>query len=96
MDVGEPSVSTPSIQPSFSIIIVLYPYKNQFPPQENMRSFDMENVAMTRKGSQYLTLEVPGLAEKRPSLIPGDYVTAMFAHGSVGTTTISYQVRKGC
>lgn len=42
--------------------------------EEDMRSYDMERVTMRRKGTQFLTLEVPGLAEKRPSLVHGDYI----------------------
>ena len=34
----------------------------------------MEGVNMRRKGSRFLALEVPGLAERRPSLMHGDHV----------------------
>ena len=39
-----------------------------------MRCHNMECVNMRRKGSQFLALEVPGLAERRPSLVNGDHV----------------------
>lgn len=41
-----------------------------------MRSYDMEGVPLRKRGQQYLSLEVPGLAERRPSLVQGDYVFA--------------------
>ncbi|XP_030456741.1 probable RNA helicase SDE3 [Syzygium oleosum] len=47
--------------------------------EDDMRSFDMENVTMRRKGTQYLTLEVPGLAERRPSLVHGDFIFVKLA-----------------
>ncbi|XP_030543378.1 probable RNA helicase SDE3 [Rhodamnia argentea] len=47
--------------------------------EDDVRSFDMENVTMRRKGTQYLTLEVPGLAERRPSLVHGDYIFVKLA-----------------
>ncbi|KAI4368363.1 hypothetical protein MLD38_016929 [Melastoma candidum] len=66
-------------------------YMEEIQLEENMRSFDMEKVGMKRKGLEYLTLEVPGLAERRPSLVHGDYVTASFAPESVVKTSKSYQ-----
>lgn len=44
--------------------------------EEDMRDFDMESVTMTSKGFQFLCLSVPGLAERRPSLVYGDCVFA--------------------
>jgi hypothetical protein len=38
-----------------------------------MRSYGMEGVSIRRRGS-FWSLEVPGLAEQRPSLVPGDYI----------------------
>ncbi|KAF5738652.1 RNA helicase SDE3 family protein [Tripterygium wilfordii] len=46
--------------------------------EEDMRSHNMESVAMRKKGP-FLTLEVPGLAEKRPSLVHGDFIFAKLA-----------------
>ncbi|KAK3190088.1 hypothetical protein Dsin_029649 [Dipteronia sinensis] len=46
--------------------------------EEDMRAYDMENVPMRRKG-QFLSLVVPGLAERRPSLVHGDYIFAKLA-----------------
>ena len=40
-----------------------------------MRSYEMSGVVFTPAGG-YLALEVPGLAEKRPSLMLGDSVVA--------------------
>lgn len=42
--------------------------------EDEMRMHDMENVTMRRVGSHLLALEVPGLAEKRPSLVSGDCI----------------------
>ena len=53
-----------------------------------MRSYDMERVSMRRRGNDYLSLEVPGLAEKRPSLVHGDYIIARHA----GSDARPYQV----
>ncbi|KAI3837635.1 hypothetical protein MKX03_029760 [Papaver bracteatum] len=44
--------------------------------EEDIRSYDMECVTMRKKAYQFLALEVPGLAERRPSLVNGDYVFA--------------------
>lgn len=52
----------------------------------------MGRVTMTRKGSQFLTLAVPGLAEKRPSLVHGDYILAKLAFEDGGDATRPYQV----
>ncbi|BAF10951.1 probable RNA helicase SDE3 [Oryza sativa Japonica Group] len=42
--------------------------------EEEMRSYDMERILMRRRGLEFLSLEVPGLAEKRPSLVHGDFI----------------------
>ncbi|XP_060215556.1 probable RNA helicase SDE3 [Lycium barbarum] len=47
--------------------------------EEDMRDYDMESVTMKRKGPQFLSLDVPGLAERRPSLVYGDYIFAKLA-----------------
>lgn len=52
-----------------------------------MRSYDMEGVLMKRRGRN-LSLKVPGLVEKRPSLVQGDYIFARHA----GSDTQPYQV----
>lgn len=59
--------------------------------QEDMRDYDMERVTMQSKGFQFLCLNVPGLAERRPSLVYRDYV---FAKPSLGDATKAavYQV----
>lgn len=53
----------------------------------------MESVNMKSKGSHFLTLEVPGLAEKRPSLVYGDFIFAKLASGDANDTSPPYQVR---
>ncbi|KAI5587494.1 hypothetical protein BDE02_05G036400 [Populus trichocarpa] len=54
----------------FSILVVM----EELHLEEEMRCHNMECVNMRRKGSQFLALEVPGLAERRPSLVNGDHV----------------------
>lgn len=44
-----------------------------------MRTYDMECVTMKGKRNQFLSLEVPGLAEKRPSLVNGDSIFVKLA-----------------
>lgn len=44
-----------------------------------MRAYDMEHVAMKSKRNNLLSLEVPGLAERRPSLVNGDYIFVKLA-----------------
>lgn len=51
----------------------------------------MECVSFRRKGNQFLSLEVPGLAERRPSLVLGDAIFAKLA-SDCGTTSPPYQV----
>lgn len=57
-----------------------------------MRTHDIEGVAMRRKGAHLLALEVPGLAERRPSLVQGDYVFAKFVSWNADDTTPASQV----
>lgn len=52
----------------------------------------MEHVSMKSKGSRFLTLEVPGLAEKRPSLVYGDSIFARLASDDEYDTSRTYQV----
>ncbi|KAF2298530.1 hypothetical protein GH714_023978 [Hevea brasiliensis] len=59
--------------------------------EKEMRCHDMEFIGMRRKGAQLLALEVPGLAERRPSLVHGDYVFVKLASSTTANT-----VHKGC
>uniref|UniRef100_A0A0D9VPT7 RNA helicase n=1 Tax=Leersia perrieri TaxID=77586 RepID=A0A0D9VPT7_9ORYZ len=56
--------------------------------EEEMRSYDMDHVLMRRRGNEYLSLVVPGLAEKRPSLVHGDSIFARHT----GSDARPYQV----
>ncbi|GAY54155.1 putative RNA helicase SDE3 [Citrus sinensis] len=47
--------------------------------EEDMRCHSMECVTMRRKGTHLLALDVPGLAERRPSLVHGDFVFVKLA-----------------
>jgi len=51
----------------------------------------MQSVTMKRKGLQFLSLDVPGLAERRPSLVYGDFIFARIASADASETT-PYQV----
>lgn len=60
--------------------------------QEDMRTYDMEHVTFKKRGSQFLSLVVPGLAERRPSLVYGDYIFAKFASEYEDDESLPYQV----
>jgi hypothetical protein len=60
--------------------------------QKYMRSYDMECVAMRKRGNQFLSLEVPGLAERRPSLVQGDFILAKLASEYGNDASCKYQV----
>ncbi|KAK4434783.1 putative RNA helicase SDE3 [Sesamum alatum] len=47
--------------------------------EEYMRAYNMECVTMKSNQKQFLSLEVPGLAEKRPSLVNWDYIFVKLA-----------------
>jgi len=59
----------------FSALIVM----EELNLEEEMRTYDMEGVLMRRRGMNFLSLEVPGLAERRPSLVQGDFIVARYA-----------------
>ncbi|PKI44671.1 hypothetical protein CRG98_035026 [Punica granatum] len=61
----------------FSALIIL----EELHLEEEMKKHNMENVALSTKGARFLALEVPGLAEKRPSLVLGDFVFAKIVGG---------------
>lgn len=52
-------------------------YLEEIAQIEDMQRFNMSSATMHRSG-EYLTLNVPGLSEKRPSLIIGDRVIVSF------------------
>ncbi|KAL2942118.1 putative RNA helicase SDE3 [Bienertia sinuspersici] len=60
--------------------------------EEDIKAYDMENVTLRRKGYQFLTLEVLGLAERRPSLVHGDSVYARLS----STEAADSSVYEGC
>lgn len=60
--------------------------------QEDMRSYDMECITMRKRANQFLSMEVPGLAERRPSLVHGDYIFAKLASEKDDPTIPAYQV----
>lgn len=51
----------------------------------DVRSYDMKDVTLsTNRARRYLNLEVPGLAEARPSVLRGDALYVSRADGSEG------------
>lgn len=59
--------------------------------EQEMMAYDMECVTMKKRGHQFLSLEVPGLAERRPSLVYGDYIFAQLAIDSPDDDNPPYQ-----
>lgn len=58
--------------------------------EENMGGYDMERICLGKKG-KFLTLEVPGLAERRPSLVNGDSIFVKLATEDANYATRTYQ-----
>ncbi|KEH37929.1 RNA helicase SDE3-like protein [Medicago truncatula] len=56
-----------------------------------MSTYDMEYITMRRRGNNFLSLEVPGLAERRPSLVHGDSIFARLASEQDEGATRVYQ-----
>ena len=52
----------------------------------------MECITMRKRPSQFLSMEVPGLAERRPSLVHGDFIFAKLASEHDKNATPVYQV----
>ncbi|KAF5466114.1 hypothetical protein F2P56_016069 [Juglans regia] len=59
--------------------------------EEDMRSYGMEHVALRKRGKQFLSLVVPGLAERRPSLVQGDHIFVKLSSEYGNDTTPTYQ-----
>ncbi|KAI0824891.1 P-loop containing nucleoside triphosphate hydrolase protein [Trametes gibbosa] len=69
-------------------------WTEEFRLVEDLRMYDIEDARFTKEGGLY-TLPVPGLAEKRPSVVPGDVVLVQ-VNGTGGRTYRGYihQVRR--
>jgi len=52
----------------------------------------MECISMRKRANQFVTLEVPGLAERRPSLVHGDFIFVKLTSERDNNTTPVYQV----
>ncbi|TKY71145.1 RNA helicase SDE3 [Spatholobus suberectus] len=59
--------------------------------EEDMRTYDMECISMRKRTNHFLTLVVPGLAERRPSLVHGDYIFVKLTSERDNNTTPVYQ-----
>lgn len=57
-----------------------------------MQGYNMERIYFRKKG-KFLTLEVPGLAERRPSLVKGDEIYVKLAAEDSNEANRIYQVR---
>ncbi|KAH0750857.1 hypothetical protein KY290_030089 [Solanum tuberosum] len=89
VDVGFVGGSRP-MRDSYSIFrhkLLSYP----IPRDEDMRDYDMESVTMKRRGPHFLSLHVPGLAERRPSLVDGDHIFAKLATTYASEIITPYQ-----
>lgn len=53
-----------------------------------MQCHNMECVTMRRKGPRLLALDVPGLAERRPSLVHGDHAFVKLAAANAGSNKV--------
>ncbi|XP_043691441.1 probable RNA helicase SDE3 isoform X2 [Telopea speciosissima] len=71
----------------FSALLVM----EEIHMEEKMRGHDMEGVTMKKRGSRFLALEVPGLAERRPSLVCGDHVFVKLAASVLDDSAPPYQ-----
>ncbi|XP_062084560.1 probable RNA helicase SDE3 [Humulus lupulus] len=60
--------------------------------EKEMRCYDMACINLRRKGPHLVSVEVLGLAEKRPSLVHGDNVFAKLASGNA-VNNITYKGR---
>ncbi|KAF7823879.1 putative RNA helicase SDE3 [Senna tora] len=47
--------------------------------EEDMRSDDMECITMRKRENQFFSMMVPGVAERRPSLVRADHIFAKLA-----------------
>ncbi|XP_015078984.1 probable RNA helicase SDE3 [Solanum pennellii] len=59
--------------------------------EEDMRDYDMQFVTMKRRGQHFLSLHVPGLAERRPSLVVRDHIFAKLATAYASEIITPYQ-----
>jgi hypothetical protein len=50
-------------------------WTEEFQMELDIRQYDMTNVAITRQNNMHFALNVPGLAESRPSVLKGDLIT---------------------
>lgn len=87
-DVLDEGLTTENYSAYFNALVII----EELNLEKEMRRHNMECVQMTRKGARLLTLVVPGLAEKRPSLLQGDIVRVKLAY-EVTAHTIPYE---GC
>ncbi|XP_047317361.1 probable RNA helicase SDE3 [Impatiens glandulifera] len=77
-------LSKDNYSPFFSALMIMEEIKLE----EIMRAYDMQNISFRKKG-HLLTLEVPGLAERRPSLVYGDFI--LVKHKDANVVTTPYQ-----
>lgn len=86
-DVVQEGLTTENYFSFFKHLIIM----EELQLEKDMHSYDMDSVTMRNRPNQFLSLEVPSLAERRPSLVQGDYIFAKLASGYGNDTTKKYQ-----
>lgn len=82
----KPSLNKDNYHKKFHELIYLEECENY----SNLRQYDMENANLRREG-RYLALNVPGLADGRPSLIVSDKVICYDEHNPNREKKIAYE-----
>ncbi|KAI3408241.1 uncharacterized protein J3R85_020417, partial [Psidium guajava] len=85
-DVLDEGLTTENYSAYFNALVII----EELHLEKEMRRHNMECVQMTRKPARLLSLAVPGLAEKRPSLLQGDIVLVKLAY-EVADHTVPYE-----
>ncbi|XP_027163224.1 probable RNA helicase SDE3 [Coffea eugenioides] len=66
-------------------------YMEELHLEKEMRNYDMRTVELRRRKGNLMAIEVPGLAERRPSLIHGDFVFVEPAYQQRNGLNFQYQ-----
>ncbi|KAL3516225.1 hypothetical protein ACH5RR_023127 [Cinchona calisaya] len=59
--------------------------------EKEMRNYDMKAVELRTRKGHFMAIEVPGLAERRPSLVDGDFVFIELAYQDRNGHNLKYQ-----
>ncbi|XP_071936827.1 probable RNA helicase SDE3 isoform X2 [Coffea arabica] len=66
-------------------------YMEELHLEKEMRNYDMRTVELRRRKGNLMAIEVPGLAERRPSLVHGDFVFVGPAYQQRNGLNFQYQ-----